>query len=76
MLDFRDGLVAAELVSVGVQEVVVVIRVWNWVMFRVLLVQKMGEDYELEEGEMNCSSDEAVVDLDVDLSYIVSLSCL
>lgn len=33
----------------------------------------MGEDYELEEGEMNCSSDEAVVDLDVDLSYIVSL---
>lgn len=32
----------------------------------------MGEDYELEEGEMNCSSDEAVVDLDVDLSYIVS----
>ncbi|KAG7547429.1 Zinc finger CW-type [Arabidopsis suecica] len=30
----------------------------------------MGEDYELEEGEMNCSSDEAVVDLDVDLSYI------
>ncbi|XP_010440255.1 PREDICTED: uncharacterized protein LOC104723573 [Camelina sativa] len=26
----------------------------------------MGEDYELEEGEMNCSSDEAVVDL----SYI------
>ncbi|CAH2078974.1 unnamed protein product [Thlaspi arvense] len=30
----------------------------------------MGENSELEEGEMNCSTDEAVVDLDVDLSYI------
>lgn len=30
----------------------------------------MGESYELEEGEFNCS---AIYDLDVDLSYIVSL---
>ncbi|CAA7057600.1 unnamed protein product [Microthlaspi erraticum] len=30
----------------------------------------MGESSELEEGEMDCSTGEAVVDLDVDLSYI------
>lgn len=30
----------------------------------------MGESYELEEGEFNCSAN---YDLDVDLSYIVSL---
>lgn len=33
----------------------------------------MGESSELEEGEMDCSTGEGVVDLDVDLSYIVSL---
>lgn len=30
----------------------------------------MGESYELEEGEFKCSAN---VDLDLDLSYIVSL---
>ncbi|KAL1220551.1 Cysteine-tryptophan domain-containing zinc finger protein 3 [Cardamine amara subsp. amara] len=30
----------------------------------------MREDSELEEGELNCSTNQAVVDLDVDLSYI------
>lgn len=34
----------------------------------------MGENSDLEEGEMNCSSsNEDVLDLDIDLSYIVSL---
>lgn len=33
----------------------------------------MGESSDLEEGEMDCSANEGVFDLDVDLSYIVSL---